>query len=179
MTDTNDIVILKTDTKKNRVTSQLILRDKGFYTGPIDGLWGKKSEAAYDEYLAQQNLPLAIAPIGDIPWWRTRRAQGLLTLILGAAAVFLPGFDSEQAAQITTIIWDNLDSVEVIIQKSGEIIAAAGLIWSIIGARGAKAPIDPNLVARFGKTEIRLPKRTYESADEVVSVVDRVKGLFS
>ena len=172
-------MILKTETKKDRVESQLLLRDAGFYSGPVDGLWGKKSEAAYERYLEEQNLPIAIAPVGDIPWWKTRRGQGFITLILGAAAVFIPGVDSGEVTEITNIIWSNLDSIEIVIQKSGEIIAAAGLIWSIIGARGAKAPIDPNLVAQFGTHEIRLPKRTYDSPDQVVSVVDRVKGLFS
>lgn len=174
-------MILSTSTKKDRVESQLKLKDLGFDPGPIDGQWGKKSEAAYEAYLSTQNFPIVIAPIADIPWWKTRRAQGLVTLLLGFAAAFIPGFESADAAQVTDIVWSNIESVEIIIQKAGEVIAAAGLIWSIIGARGAKAPIDPNLVAKFGETEIRLPKRTYTSADEVKTgnFMTRAKGLFS
>lgn len=174
-------MILSTATKKDRVESQLKLKDFGFDPGPIDGLWGKKSEAAYEAYLSSQDLPMVIAPVGDIPWWKTRRAQGLVTLLLGFAATFIPGFESADASQVTDIIWTNIDSVEIIIQKAGEVVAAAGLIWSIIGARGAKAPIDPNLVAKFGDTEIRLPKRTYTSAEEVKTgnFMSRAKGHFS
>lgn len=171
---------LKIETKKDRVESQIFLRDNGYYSGRVDGLWGTKSELAYQQYLEQNDLPVEIAPKGAIPWWKTRRGQGLFTLLLGGIAVFIPGFESESVSQITNIIWANIDSVELIIQKSGEVIAAAGLIWSIIGARGAKAPVDPNLVAKVGTHEIRLPKRIYESTDDVSkSVVDRVKGWFA
>jgi hypothetical protein len=173
------MVLLNIKTKKDRVASQIKLRDAGFYSGPIDGLWGEKSEQAYKEYLESENLPIAMSPIGDIPWWRTRRGQGLLTMLLGFAGMFIPALSGVDTGQIVDIVWSNLDSVDVIIEKSGEIITAIGLIWSIIGAKNARAPIDNNLVAKIGGKEIRLPKRTYNSPDEVKSIVERAKGWFA
>jgi hypothetical protein len=173
-------MIFKLETKKDRVEAQLKLRDLGFYLGPIDGLWGLKSEKAYEDYLNSIEPSLAVVPKGAIPWWKTRRARGALVLIAGLAAMFIPGMDTADTTEIVDIVFTNMDSIQIVIEQVGKLIAAVGAIWSIIGARGATAPIDSNLIAKIGEKEIRFSKKTYSSADEVPTgtFVDRARGWF-
>jgi hypothetical protein len=178
------IKMLNIETKRDKIEAQLKLKEMGYYTGPIDGLWGKKSEEAYKEYINDQKIPLAVVPKGDIPWWKTRRAKGLVTLILGGIVYFIPGAESFETGKAVDIVWSNIDTIESIIEQIGTLIAAGGLIWSMIGAKNAKAPIDKNLVAKIGEKEIRLPKKTYVSVDEFDneknrSVTDRARGWFA
>ncbi|MCP4765957.1 MAG: N-acetylmuramoyl-L-alanine amidase [Gammaproteobacteria bacterium] len=46
-----------------RKLAQVLLRDKGFYSGDIDGLWGKGSNAAFDDY--NRSLRVSGLGIGD------------------------------------------------------------------------------------------------------------------
>src|ERR1035437_6270683 len=49
------------DTKKVQET----LRDKGFYTGPVDGIMGHQTRAAIRQYQQSENLPVTGHLDGD------------------------------------------------------------------------------------------------------------------
>jgi peptidoglycan hydrolase-like protein with peptidoglycan-binding domain len=49
------------DTKKVQET----LRDKGFYTGPVDGVMGRQTRAAIRQYQQSENLPVTGHLDGD------------------------------------------------------------------------------------------------------------------
>ena len=54
---------MATSIKTIRKLAQVLLRDKGFYSGEIDGLWGSGSNKAFDEY--NRYLRSAGLEIGD------------------------------------------------------------------------------------------------------------------
>jgi peptidoglycan hydrolase-like protein with peptidoglycan-binding domain len=39
---------------KDVIAEQIALRDLGYYTGRIDGIWGPLTDAAYKQYLSDQ-----------------------------------------------------------------------------------------------------------------------------
>lgn len=134
----------------------------GHYTGPIDGIFGPLTAAAYERYWSARHVEIEVpvlSPSPSKPWWRTGRMKGLVVAALGAAALFIPALREVDTAYLVDLIWENLDHVEQIITALGALAAVAGSIWSTIGAARAKAPVDPTLVARIGGHDLRLPGR--------------------
>jgi peptidoglycan hydrolase-like protein with peptidoglycan-binding domain len=139
------------------------LSDLGFDPGRIDGIWGPRTGRAYDAYLASRqgveiSVPI-VTPAPARPWWRTKRGQGFVTLVVGSAALFIPALREVDTAYLIELIWDNLDHVDAIISAGGALITAGGAIWATIGAARAKAPIDPHLLL----PGVRLPDRVRRS----------------
>lgn len=162
------------DTKENRYAAQVKLKELGYYSGPLDGIWGKKSVAAYDAYQKDQNIEIALTPSPEVPWWQTRRIKGLLTeysgLILGAlgaVSIFVPSLKEIDYQAIFAIVVQNADAIDTLIIGIGGLMMAFGRIVNVIGSVKAQAPIDPSYVARIGGKDIRLPS------------IDKVKGHFS
>ncbi len=109
--------------------------------------------------LREREQDLAEMPAPAKPWWRTKRGQGFVTLVVGSAALFIPALREVDTAYLIELIWDNLDHVDAIISAGGALITAGGAIWATIGAARAKAPIDPHLLL----PGVRLPDRVRRS----------------
>lgn len=147
-------------TKTETIALQRKLAAAGLYNpNKIDGIYGDKTKFAHAEYLASLPIPDNIAvttQIADAPWWRTRRAIGL---VVGAAGLI---------AQATGNHFDSVLVADLVYQGlelGGQVVAYAGALISLWGAWNAKSKIDSTLVARVGANDIRLPHRVYN--DEV------------
>lgn len=152
------------------VALQTALRDLGFDPGPIDGRYGQRTRAAYQDYLDTRPIEIPVqAPPAPKPWWRTGRFKGLLLLVFGVVGVFVPALREMDVASMVELVWANLDHVERLVASVSALAVVAGQIWSAIGAGRASAPVDPGLVARLGDRELRLPWLPERVRDQGVS----------
>lgn len=129
------------------------LNSQGYGPVQVDGWFGPATKAALED----REQDLAQMPAPAKPWWRTKRMQGAVTVLMGLAALFVPALREVDTAYLIELIWSNLDHVEAIITAVGALVTAAGTIWGVFGAATAKAPVDGTLVARVGDRELRLP----------------------
>lgn len=143
-------------TKQETIALQLKLAAAGLYNPQkIDGIYGDKTKLAYAKYLdnlgVESDIPL-VPPPADAPWWRTRRAIGLIIVIIGFTAQ-VGGYNIDTAATTELVVKG--------LELGGEVMAYGGILLSLFGAWRAKSKIDATLVARVGDTDIRLPHRMY------------------
>ena len=164
------------NTKEDRYAAQVKLKELGYYSGPLDGIWGKNSVAAYDAYQKDQNLEIALTPAQEVPWWQARRVKGLLTEysglilgILGAVSIFVPVLKEIDYQTIFAIILQNADTIDTLILGLGGLMMAIGRVVNVVGSFKARAPIDSTYVAKIGGKDIRIPSNT----------IDKAKGNFS
>lgn len=142
-------------TKTEIIYLQQRLAESGLYTGKIDGIYGDKTRLAHATYLADldivSDIPI-VAPLADAPWWKTRRAIGLIIGVIGFGAQ-LAGYNIDTTVTTELVVKG--------LELGGEVMAYGGALLSLFGAWRAKSKIDATLVARVGGTDIRLPHRVY------------------
>jgi hypothetical protein len=162
-------------TKEQRYEAQVKLKELGYYSGPLDGIWGKNSVAAYDAYQKDLNIEIPLTPSAEVPWWQARRVKGLITEYsgfivgaLGIASLFIPTLREIDYKAIMDIVVANADTLDSVILGVGGLMVAIGRIVNIIGSFKAEAPIDPTYIANIGGKAIRFP-----------SSIDKAKGHFS
>jgi peptidoglycan hydrolase-like protein with peptidoglycan-binding domain len=133
-------------TRQETLDLQYDLDRLGYYSGPIDGIYGPLTKRAYDAYIAERHLQISVpilTPEPAKPWWASSAILGALVTILGAAASIAGWeFDAESAKELLPAA-----------------ITLAGGIMAWVGTIRRKSPIDPTLVARVGTHDIRLPSR--------------------
>lgn len=139
------------------------------YTVAVDGVWGPRTAAAYQRYLATMPVSLAVAPPADKPWWTSSALIGGLISVAAWGASFAGfQFDVESAKQAIP-----------------ELVGAIFAVVAVIGTWRRKAPIDPTLVApgvRIASPFVRrssLPADADRSAIDRRPEVDRARGHFS
>jgi hypothetical protein len=104
----------------------------GFDPGRYDGVWGPRTSAAYDAYLATRERPvMAVTPPVAKPWWQSRR-------IIGAGVAVLAGL----ASAFTGVAVDAGETTELVMQA----ISLIGAIVAWYGSIKGTQPIDPDLV---------------------------------
>lgn len=106
----------------------------GFDPGRADGVWGPRTAAAYDAYLATRATQITVpilSPPAAKPWWQSRR-------IIGAAVAVIAGLASGFAG----VSVDATETTELVMQVISLIGAVVAWYGSIKGSR----PIDPDLV---------------------------------
>ena len=129
-----------------------------------DGYFGPATRRA----LQARELDLAEMPAPAKPWWDSRRGKGMAKLaagtIVGAAGLFWAGAQDIDAAKAVEIIYDAGPQIDAalaigrqLLELAGMLLAALGFGQTLVGAWGAKGPIDPTLVARVGTHELRIP----------------------
>jgi hypothetical protein len=120
---------------------QTELTELGYAPGPIDGIYGPRTERAYRAYLDARPREPALVPTPAKPWYASSALLGAAVTIAGAAAG-LAGweFDAESAKELL---------------PAAVTLLGGFLAW--IGTIRRKAPIDPTLLARFGGHDLRLP----------------------
>jgi peptidoglycan hydrolase-like protein with peptidoglycan-binding domain len=139
------------------------------YTVTVDGVWGPRTAAAYQRYLATMPVSLAVAPPADKPWWTSSALIGGLVSVAAWGASFA-GFEFDAASAKEAI---------------PELIGAVFAVVAVIGTWRRKAPIDPTLIApgvRISSPFVRsasLPSDANRSSQPKRSEVDRAKGGFS
>ncbi|NJL72302.1 MAG: hypothetical protein HC888_12345 [Candidatus Competibacteraceae bacterium] len=136
-----------------------------------DGYLGPKTRRA----LQLRDRDLAEMPAPPKPWWESRRGRGWAKFaagtLVGGAALFWSGAENIDAGRAVEIIYDSgptIDSAIEIAKRLAEIagllLAAFGVGQSAVGAIKAEGPLDPTLVARVGRRELRLPAVVREPA---------------
>lgn len=140
-------------TKTETIALQRDLHALGYYSGPIDGIYGPNTERAYRDYWASRpveiNVPV-VTPESATPWWTSRGVWGsLISLVAVVAGIAGHGFDAQEAA----------DAIMPLVELVPLVLGAIGGLLAWWGRTNAKAPIDPTLVARVGTRDIRLPGR--------------------
>ena len=123
---------MKFESKADRIKAQQKLRDLGFYSGALDGVWEPASKKAYSNYLATRpNDTIVIEPPVAKTWWTSRAILGNLgTLISIGAGFFALNID---AGAITNVL----------VLLSGLITAVVSL-W---GSMERKGPINTDRIA--------------------------------
>ena len=97
----------------------------GFDPGRYDGVWGPRTAAAYNAYLATRERPvMAVTPPAAKPWWQSRR-------IIGAAVAVLAGL----ASAFTGVAVDAAETTELVMQAVSVISAAIAWYGSIKGTQ--------------------------------------------
>ena len=139
-------------TKAETIALQRDLYRLGYYSGPIDGIYGPLTEAAYsiywDNHSTETQVPF-VAPAPATPWWTSRGIWGsLLTLAAVGAGFAGHGFDAQEAT----------DAIMPIVELIPLFMGAVGGLLAWWGRKNAKAPIDPTLVL----PGVRLPSRVHD-----------------
>lgn len=133
-------------TRQETLDLQYDLVRLGYYSGPIDGIYGPLTKRAYDAYITERHIEISVpilTPEPAKPWYASSALLGALVTIAGAAAG-LAGweFDAESAKELLPAV-----------------ITLAGGILAWVGTVKRKNPIDPTLMARVGAHDLRLPSR--------------------
>jgi hypothetical protein len=132
-------------TGSEAIRVQRMLTDQGFDPGPVDGIWGPKSAAAYEHYWSGRHVEISVpvvTPSAAKPWWQSRRIIGAVVAVAAIGA----GFAGLEV--------DARETTELVMQA----IALIGAVVAWWGGLKAERPIDPGLVM----PGVRIPQRMRE-----------------
>jgi hypothetical protein len=143
--------------------TQQVLAEQGYYQGPVDGIWGPQSAAAYDAYWAMRHVEISVpvqTPEPSPPWWASRTIWGALLVLLSLPAKLLFGLEYDPA--------EATDTVMPVVALIPEAMVAIGGVLAWWGRLHAKAPVDPGLVWPGVRVPQRVPGESV-SADPAQS----------
>ena len=146
-------------TKVEITKLQRQLKESGYYTGPIDSIYGPNTGAAYQKWL-NDNTPAEMdtpAPASAKPWYLSRAIIGIL---VSAVAVF--------AERMGWMV--DSDELTILVMQ---LLEFGGLALAFVGTVRRKSPIDPTLVAPGMRLNSRASKVPADSTD-----VSHLRGPF-
>lgn len=119
-----------------------------------DGRYGSNTDTVYRAYLDQDAAVPTVTPAPDVPWYTSKA----LVVVVASLVSFVAGLKGWQV--------DSVQLQEALVLGASFVAAVAGLIQAVRG----EPKVDPTLVARLPKSDLRLagvrPRVRLSSGDQ-------------